>query len=216
MSKGTARKGPLADIGVLDLADEKASLCSKILADLGAQVIKVESPWGDLSRRIGPFWQNSPHPERSLFFWYNNTNKSGITLDLEQSADRQVFLRKIENCDVVVETFMPGYLDGLGLGFKSLTELNPGLVMVSVTGFGQSGPRRGFKSCDLVASALGGQMYISGSPSLPPIKAYGEQSYSAASLYMLPLELSWALGEEQRLERASTLISRCRRLWPLP
>jgi len=183
MSRGTARKRPLADIGVLDLADEKASLCSKILADLGALVIKVESPGGDLSRRIGPFWQNSPHPERSLFFWYNNTNKLGITLDLEQRDDRQIFLRRIENCDVVVETFMPGYLDGLGLGFKSLTELNPGLVMVSVTGFGQSGPRRGFKSCDLVASALGGQMYISGSPSLPPIKAYGEQSYSVASLY---------------------------------
>jgi crotonobetainyl-CoA:carnitine CoA-transferase CaiB-like acyl-CoA transferase len=183
MDKGSARKGLLAEVLVVDLADEKASFCSKILADFGAKVIKVESSLGDSSRRIGPFWQGSPQPERSLFFWYNNTNKLGITLDLEQSADREVFLRQIEDCDIAVETFVPGYLDDLGLGFKSLIELNPGLIMVSVTGFGQTGPRKGFKSCDLVASAMGGQIYVSGSPSLHPIKAYGEQSYSTASLY---------------------------------
>jgi crotonobetainyl-CoA:carnitine CoA-transferase CaiB-like acyl-CoA transferase len=165
------------------MADEKAAFCSKILADLGARVVRVENPREDSSRRMGPFWHDSFHREKSLFFWYHNAAKSGISLDVEQRADRESLLKEIEHCDVVVETSAPGYLDALGLGFNALTELNPGLVMVSVTGFGQSGPRKGFKSCDLVASALGGQMYVSGSPSMEPIKAYGEQSYSTASLY---------------------------------
>lgn len=176
-------RGPLVGIRVLDLSDEKASFCSKVLADLGALVLKVESPQGDSSRNIGPFWNTSARPEKSLFFWYHNTNKFGITLDLEQSADRKVFLRQVEHTDVIVETYPPGYLACLDLGFATLTQLNPRLIMVSVTGFGQSGPRRDFKSCDLIASALGGQMYVCGSPLLEPIKAYGEQSYSTASLH---------------------------------
>jgi crotonobetainyl-CoA:carnitine CoA-transferase CaiB-like acyl-CoA transferase len=176
-------RGPLAGVRVLDLTDEKASFCSKVLADLGAFVIKIESPQGDSSRKIGPFWNNSAHSENSLFFWYHNTNKFGVTLDLEQSADRKVFLRQVEHTDVLVETYPPGYLACLDLGFDTLTKLNPRVIMVSVTGFGQSGPRRDFKSCDLVASALGGQMYVCGSPLLEPIKAYGEQSYFTASLH---------------------------------
>jgi crotonobetainyl-CoA:carnitine CoA-transferase CaiB-like acyl-CoA transferase len=175
-------KGPLAGVRVLDLSDEKASFCSKVLADLGALVLKVESPQGDSSRKIGPFWKNYEHPGKSLFFWYHNSNKFGITLDLEQSADRKVFLRQVEHTDVLVETHPPGYLASLDLSFETLTKLNSRLIMVSVTGFGQTGPRKDFKSCDLVASALGGQMYVCGSPLLEPIKAYGEQSYPTASL----------------------------------
>jgi crotonobetainyl-CoA:carnitine CoA-transferase CaiB-like acyl-CoA transferase len=183
MEPSTDNNGPLAGVRVLDLADEKASFCSKVLADLGALVIKVENPRGDSSRKIGPFWKRTGHPGKSLFFWYNNTNKFGITLDLEQSAHRELFCRQIEKSDVVVETFPPGHLDSLGLGFEDLVGLNQGLIMVSVTGFGQSGPRRDFNSCDLVASALGGQMHLCGSPSLRPIKLYGEQSYITASLH---------------------------------
>ncbi|MFH1480274.1 MAG: CoA transferase [Pseudomonadota bacterium] len=176
-------KGLLAGIGVLDLCDEKAGFCSKVLADLGAHVIKIESPGGDSSRNRGPFWRNSVHPEKSLSFFYNNTNKLGITLDLEQDVGKEIFLRLIRRCDVVVETFAPGYLDALGLGFESLRGVNSGLIMASVTGFGQSGPRKDYKSCDLVASALGGQMAVCGSPAMPPLKAYGEQSYFTGSLY---------------------------------
>ncbi len=175
--------GLLNGIHVLDLADEKASFCSKLLADMGAYVIKVERPGGDPSREIGPFLGNSPHPERSLFFYHNNTNKLGITLNLEHSAGREIFCRLIKRTDIVVETFPPGYLKGLDLDFEVLEEINPKLILVSVTGFGQDGPRNQYKSCDLVASAYGGSMYVSGSPSTPPLKPFGEQSYYTSSLF---------------------------------
>lgn len=173
----------LRDIRILDLADEKASFCSKLLAHMGACVVKVEKPGGDASRGIGPFLKNSPHPERSLFFYHNNTNKLGITLNLENSEGRKIFCRLLEEADIVIETFPPGYLKELGLGFEALREMNPRLIMVSVTGFGQKGPRMNHKSCDLVASAMSGQMYVSGSPSTPPLKPFGEQSYYAGSLF---------------------------------
>ena len=183
MEHDEAKDGLLAKIRVLDLADEKASFCSKVLADLGAHVTKVEKPGGDSSRKLGPFRNNSGHSKESLSFSYNNTNKLGITLDLENSVGRELLARLVRNTDVLVESFQPGYLDELGLSFGFLSEVNPQIITVSVTGFGQSGPMRDFKSCDLVASALGGQMYVCGSPALAPIKAYGQQSYLTASLY---------------------------------
>ncbi len=173
----------LRDIRILDLADEKASFCSKLLADLGACVIKVEKPGGDSSRRIGPFQDNLGQQGKSLFFEYNNTNKIGITLDLEHSAGREIFRKLLQKTDVVVEAFPPGYLEELGLGFEVISEINPKGILVSVTPFGQRGPRSQYKSCDLVASAFGGQMYVSGSPATPPLKPFGEQSYYTASLY---------------------------------
>jgi crotonobetainyl-CoA:carnitine CoA-transferase CaiB-like acyl-CoA transferase len=183
LENDSGKENLLEKLRVLDLTDEKASFCSKILADLGADVIKVEKPGGDPSRRIGPFWKNSAHHEESLSFWYNNTNKLGITLNLEQGDGRKIFARLIENADVVVESFLPGYLNKLGLGYKFLSSINPRLIVASVTAFGQSGPRKEFKSCDLVASALGGEMHVCGSPALFPLKAYGQQSYLTASLY---------------------------------
>jgi crotonobetainyl-CoA:carnitine CoA-transferase CaiB-like acyl-CoA transferase len=177
--KDSFRRG----IRILDLADEKASFCSKLLADMGAYVIKVERPGGDPSRKIGPFLGNCPHPERSLFFFYNNINKLGITLNLEHREGKRIFCRLVEKADVVVESFSPGYLKELGLGFEVLSGINPKLILVSVTGFGQNGPRSKYKSCDIVTSAFGGQMYVSGSPSTPPLKPFGEQSYYTASLF---------------------------------
>jgi crotonobetainyl-CoA:carnitine CoA-transferase CaiB-like acyl-CoA transferase len=176
-------KGLLQGIRILDLADEKASFCSKLLADLGAYVIKVEKPGGDSSRKIGPFLGNSAHPERSLFFYYHNTNKLGITLNLEHPMGREIFLSLVKKTDIVVETFLPGYLRDLKLDFAILKEANPNLILVSVTGFGQNGPRKNYKSCDIVASAYGGQMYVSGSPTTPPLKPFGGQSYYTASLF---------------------------------
>ncbi len=176
-------KGLLSGIRVLDLADEKASFCSKLLADLGATVIKLEKPGGDPSRKIGPFLGNSPHPERSLFFLHNNTNKFGITLNFENGVGREIFLRLIKRTDVVVEAFPPGYLHELGLGYEVLSKANSKLILVSVTGFGQTGPRSQYRTCDIVASAFGGQMYVGGSPSSPPLKPFGEQSFYAASLF---------------------------------
>ena len=95
---------------ILDMADEKGTFCSKLLADMGAEVIKIEKPGGDPSRFIGPFWNNEPHPERSLSFFYNNTNKRGITLNPEKNAGREIFCRLLKRADIVIETFPPGYL----------------------------------------------------------------------------------------------------------
>jgi benzylsuccinate CoA-transferase BbsE subunit len=175
--------GILEGLRVLDLADEKGSYCSKLLADLGARVIKVEKPGGESSRRIGPFLNETPHPEESLFFFCHNTNKLGITLDLEHEEGKKIFLRLAMGKDVMIETFPPGYLKKIGLGFDVLKERNPNLIWVSITGFGQTGPRCHEKSCDLVAAASGGQMFVTGSPTAPPLKPFGEQTYLTASLF---------------------------------
>jgi crotonobetainyl-CoA:carnitine CoA-transferase CaiB-like acyl-CoA transferase len=193
--------------------DEKPAL-SKLLANLGADVVKIERPGGDASRKIGPFWGDRPHPEGSLFFNYHNTNKRGITLNLENSVGREIFLRLVKRSDVVVETFPPGYLRELGLDFEVLREGNPGLIMASVTGFGQKGLRNRYKSCDIVASAFGGQMYVSGSPVTAPLKPFGEQSYYAASLFaaigiLLALRKRKQSGKGEHLD-----ISLQRRLLP--
>jgi len=173
----------LGKLYVLDLADEKAGFCSKLLADMGARVVKIEQPGGDRSRRIGPFLKDSPHPEGSLSFLYNNTNKLGITLNLAHSEGKRLFFHLVERTDVIVETFPPGYMERLGLGYEVLSHRRPGLILTSVTGFGRNGPRKDFASCDLVASAYGGQMYVTGSENEAPLKIYGEQSYVTASLF---------------------------------
>ena len=173
----------LEHLKVLDLTDEKASFCAKLLADLGACVIKIEKPQGDPCRMLGPFWHNLPHPERSLSFWYNNTNKFGITLNLEHADGVALFLKLVAGADVLVENFPPGYLQELGLGFEVLIGTNPKIIMASVSAFGQTGPRSKFKSCDLVASAYGGQMYVTGSSATPPLQPYGEQSHYSSSLF---------------------------------
>jgi len=179
----TEESSALSGVRVLDLADEKASFATKLLADMGAEVIKVEPPGGDGSRWVGPFWGGKPHPERSLSFWYNNTGKLGITLNLETEKGRDIFRQLSQGADVIVETFPPGYLEGLGLGYEVLSQTNPGLILVSVTGFGQRGPYRDYRTCDLVAAAMGGQMYVCGAADGPPLKAYGQQAYYAASLF---------------------------------
>jgi crotonobetainyl-CoA:carnitine CoA-transferase CaiB-like acyl-CoA transferase len=202
------KDGPLSGTRILDLADEKASFCSKLLADLGADVIKVERPGGDPSRQTGPFFKKIPSPEGSLFFWYNNTNKRGITLDLEQEEGKKIFFRLLKKTDIVVETFLPGYLDRLGLGFDVLKGVHSRLILVSVTGFGQTGPRSHDRSCDLVASASGGQMFVSGSASTPPLKPFGEQSYYTASLFaaiavLLALRNRDQLGRGEHIDISS-------------
>jgi crotonobetainyl-CoA:carnitine CoA-transferase CaiB-like acyl-CoA transferase len=173
----------LKDIRVLDLADETGSFCSRLLADLGASVIKVERPEGDRSRKIGPFRTDRPGPENSLFFAYQNSNKFGITLDLNNKAEKKTFLGLVKEADVLVETFQPGHLETISLGFKTLRKTNPGLIQVAISGFGQKGPGKNYHSCDLVASASGGQMYIMGDPSGQPQAPFGEQSYYVASLF---------------------------------
>jgi benzylsuccinate CoA-transferase BbsE subunit len=202
------QEGLLQRIRVLDLADEKASYCSKLLADLGASVIKIEKPGGDPSRQMGPFSELVPSAEGSLFFWHSNTNKQGITLDIEKTEGKELFLGLLKTADVVVESFAPGYLQRLGLGFDVLSERNPEFILVSVTGSGQNGPRNQYRSCDLVTSAFGGQMFVSGSPTTPPLKPYGEQSSYLTSLFsaiavLLALRKRRLTGRGQHIDISS-------------
>ena len=154
--------GPFAGLRVLELADEKGQFCGKLLGDLGADVVKIEPPGGESCRNVGPFLDDVPHRDRSLSFWHYNTSKRGITLNLETADGRALFRRLADEADVVLETFRPGYLATLGLGYETLRASNPGLIVCSLTPFGQTGPWRDFVSSDLVHMAAGGEMASSG------------------------------------------------------
>ena len=125
----------LAGVRVLDVTNERGLLCGKLLGDLGADVIKIEPPGGDPSRNIGPFYKDTPHPERSLFWWCANLNKRGITLNLETVDGREIFRRLLRSADFVVESFEPGYMATLGLSYPELERINPRIIMTSVTCF---------------------------------------------------------------------------------
>lgn len=166
---------------VLDLTDDKGYYCSKILAELGADVIKIEPPGGDPSRSIGPFYKDTPDPENSLYWWAYNTSKRGITLNIESTQGKDIFRRLVKTADVVVESSPPGYMDGLGLDYTTLSEVNPGIVVTSITPFGQTGPYRDWKGPDLVGWALGGQAFTTGDEDRPPCRISFPQAYLHAS-----------------------------------
>ena len=166
---------------VLDLADEKGGLCSRLLADLGAQVIKVEPPGGCPSRKLGPFFKDAPDARHSLFFWAYNAGKKGITLDLEAREGQALFRRLAKKAHFVLESFRPGYLESLGLGYEALARENPGLILASITPFGQEGPYRDFQGPDIVGMALGGAMFVTGDSDRPPLRPGFPQAYLMAS-----------------------------------
>ena len=155
---------------VLDLTDEKGLYCGQLLGSFGADVIKIERLGGDPARNIAPFFHNIPDPERSLFWFAYNTNKRGITLNIETADGREVFKRLVKTADVVVESSPPGYMDKLGLGYSELEKINPGVVMTSITHFGQTGPYKDFQASDLACWAMGGLLYITGDPEKPPVR----------------------------------------------
>jgi len=156
-------------------------MCGKILGDLGADVTKVERPNGDPSRRFGPFYHDEPHPEKSLFWLALNTSKRGITLNLETATGREILKKLVAKTDFVVETFAPGYLDSLGLGYKDLAAVNKGVILVSITPFGQTGPRKDYESSDLVAWAMGGEMAPYGDADRAPTRfSHVPQAYMHA------------------------------------
>jgi crotonobetainyl-CoA:carnitine CoA-transferase CaiB-like acyl-CoA transferase len=141
----------LAGLKVVEYAQLAAGpYCTKLLADLGAEVIKIEPPReGDAARRRGPFLNDIPHHERSGLFFYLNTNKLGITLDPSTTAGRKILRELVKDCDVLVEDTTPGTMEELGLGYEMLNELNPRLVMTSITPFGQDGLYDKYKSYPL-------------------------------------------------------------------
>ena len=182
MSQGGSQvRQPLTGYRVLDLSGPMGVYCGKLMADMGADVIKVEPPGGDPMRRVGPFFQDEPHPERSLYWLHFNTNKRSITLDITSKEGADLFLRLAREVDVVLENFKPGYLDSLGLGYGDLSATNDRVVYVSVTPFGQTGPYRDYKGSDLIGFAMGGYMYVTGWPHTPPTRLWGSQAYHTAS-----------------------------------
>ena len=157
---------PLSGIRVLDLSRVLAGpFCSMILADLGAEVIKVESPWGDDSRQFGPFVDGT-----SAYYRLFNRSKMGITLDFKNDDDKEVLRDLVRRADVVVENFRPGVLEKLGLAPKDLLEINPCLVVTSISGFGQTGSLAKEPAYDLVAQAMSGLMSITGWPNSKPTR----------------------------------------------
>jgi len=183
------REGILSGYRVLDLTDEKGLLCSRLLADMGAEVIRVEKP----------------RTESARVFDEANRGKLDITLNIESKAGQDIFKRLIKTADVVVESYPPGYLELLGLSYPQLSETNPRLIMASITNFGQDGPYRDYKSCDMVASALGGQMCVCGVPEMPPLKPFGNQAYYNASILaaigiMLALWNRHTTGQGQHID----------------
>jgi crotonobetainyl-CoA:carnitine CoA-transferase CaiB-like acyl-CoA transferase len=176
-------EGMLSPYRVLDLADEKGLQCGKLLGDLGADVIKVERLGGDPARNLGPFYHDEIDPEKSLFWFAYNASKRGITLNLETAEGQDIFRRLVKSADFIVESFAPGYMDKIGLGYSALAKIKPDIVMVSISPFGQTGPYRDLKYSDLVMRALGGRLYAVGDYDRPPTRiSHHSQIYLQAGL----------------------------------
>lgn len=171
----------LEGVRVLDLTDDKGLLCGKLLADMGADVIVLEPPGGNAARNLGPFYRDRPGPETSLYWWAYNTNKRSAVLDLQQADGRALFRRLVQTADIVVESFAPGALDALGLGYSALQQLNPRLILASITGFGQTGPYKDYQAPDIVGSAMGGFTYLSGDADRHPVRVGLPQAYFHAA-----------------------------------
>ena len=175
--------GALQGLRVLDLTDERGVYSTKLLADLGADVIRIENPKGGGIRDFAPFYHGERDPNRSLYFWHYNTNKRSVTLDIADARGRDAFLKLADTADVLVESFEPGYLGSLGLGYGDLSRRRPELIYTSISPFGQDGPMAHSPSNDIVMCALGGMMNVNGDVDMPPLAAFGEQSYHTASNY---------------------------------
>jgi len=160
----------LSNCRVLDLTDEKGFLCGKILGDLGADVIKIEKPGGDPSRKIGDFWHDIPDPEKSLYWFAYNSNKRDITLNIETADGREIFRKLAKTADFVIESFAPSYMDKLGIGYSTISKFNKGIIWVSITPFGQEGPYRDYKDSDIVVMGMSGTMYQTGERDEAPLQ----------------------------------------------
>ncbi|MEK7354702.1 MAG: CoA transferase [Chloroflexota bacterium] len=198
----------LGGVKVLDLTEERGLYAGKMLADLGADVIKIEKPEGSKARRTSPFKDDIPGLENSLYFLNFNTNKRGVTLNIDSSAGRDIFKQLALRTDILIEDFEVGVMQSLGLDYPVLRELNQGIIMASITGFGQTGPYHKFKAPDLVSFAMGGMMNLNGPRNAAPVVAPCEQSYYGASVasvfgILTALFLRMSTGEGQLVDASA-------------
>ena len=201
----------LSPYRVLDLADEKGLLCGRVFGDLGADVIKIEGVGGDPARSRGPFYGDIPHPEKSLFWFAYNLNKRGITLNIETTDGREILKRLVQSADFVIESFSPGYLEERGLDYSTLKTLNPGLILISISSFGQDGPYRDFKGSDLVCTAMGGELNLVGDPDRPPVRiSYPQVAFHACVQGVVGgLVALWGRGKKGLGQHVDVSIQQC-------
>jgi crotonobetainyl-CoA:carnitine CoA-transferase CaiB-like acyl-CoA transferase len=174
-------RGLLSGFRALDLTDEKGFVCGKILASMGVDTIKVEKPGGDPARNLPPFYGQTPDPEKSLYWLVYNTDKRGITLNLETNRGQELFKELVKRSDFVLESFIPGYLDDLGLGYEALSKVNPRIIMTSITPFGKKGPYSRYKGGELIASAMSGVLLSNGYEDRAPVKEALDANYFHAN-----------------------------------
>jgi crotonobetainyl-CoA:carnitine CoA-transferase CaiB-like acyl-CoA transferase len=203
-------EGALSGVKVLDLSEDIAgSFCARLLADYGAEVLKLEPPGGAALRRMGPFFHDDPHPEKSLFFLVLNLNKKGATLNLPTPTGQAILKQLAGQADVIVESFPPGHLDSLGLGYADLEQLNPSLIMTSITPFGQDGPYSQYLGEEIVSYAMGMIMSISGLRDGEPLKHGGfqaqyEAGLNGAAATAMALFLQGNTGQGQHIDVSTT------------
>ena len=200
----------LAGLRVLDLTQGFAGPFGvKQLADQGADVVKVEKPGGDPMRQAGPFRGDVVDPEQGGLFLYLNTNRRGVVLDLKQARDREVFRRLVARADLVVESYRPGTLERLGLGFETLVSWNPRVSLVSLSNFGETGPYRDWELIELVSFALSGPMYSSGLPGREPLASTENATLGYAGLALAAAALAAVVASRRdgRGHRVATSIA---------
>ncbi|MDY6973137.1 MAG: CoA transferase [Thermodesulfobacteriota bacterium] len=205
-------KGILSGLRIVECADLiTGPFCTKLMADLGAEVIKIEEPTvGDKARRMPPFLEDVSHPDRSGLFLYLNTNKLGITLNLENVTAKVIFQQLVEQADILVENTSPHRMEGLGLGYDVLKTVNPRLIMTSITSFGQTGPYKNHKPCDLVSFHMGGMAsvtpdWVADPDREPPLKGGGRQAdfttgLTAALITMAAMHGQYSTGLGQHID----------------
>lgn len=173
----------LSDLRVLDLSSGIAgAYCTKLFAGYGADVILIEPPGGSPLRRQGPFAGGTPHLETGAAWLYLAANKRSVTLNINTSTGREIFRRMVEEAHVIVEDMPPGRMDSLGLGFSDLRAIKRRIVLVSITPYGQSGPRSRWAGTNLTALAASGQMALTGDPDREPLASGGSQAEYQAGL----------------------------------
>ncbi|MDP2916822.1 MAG: CoA transferase [Dehalococcoidia bacterium] len=160
----------LSGYRALDLTTSRGYVCGRILADLGADVIKIEPPGGDSGRMKAPFYGGKAHPDRSIFWFAYNLGKRAITLNLKDLEGREIFKKLIQKADFIIESFPTGYMETLGLDYDAVQKINSRIIYTSISPFGHGGPYGNFRGTDIVAMAMGGFMHLTGDPDRPPLR----------------------------------------------
>lgn len=195
----------LTNVRVLDLTDQKGYVCGRILADLGADVIKIERPGGDADRMIPPFIGDIQANDRGLLWLSFNCNKRSLTLDIAVPEGKELFMKLVSKADFVIESFEPGFMDELGIGWDFVYQTNPRCIMTSITPFGQTGPYKNYKGADLVCTALSGWLYLCGDSDRPPVRIAAPQAFlnagaEAAMASMFAFQSRQHTGEGQHID----------------